>query len=299
MPSTRDISVFSDDPAYLGRVLDTIPDGRRFNLVGWPELKKALDTEEAPTDEPKQGENLFGNVLVLAAASELPQLASFLHSANSRHHLRALLVRDDEPEWIPQLLSRANVRALRNMLVTSGEDVEVPRRVLSAWTLGAPGEMIADARAVGDGKRLLVVSCAMDQTECPFEEVPALAQLSEEERREFEVAGDGSYLYWPVSGVDLDLEALRYYAGEASHRRRADRERLAREEHFGAAVAAVRTRHELRQKDVAGLSARQVRRIEKGESYASTDTLEKLADAHGLEMNEYLERVAREVNENS
>ena len=297
MPSPRDISVFSDDPSYLGRVLERLPNGQRFNLVGWPEMEKML-REEASADTSRQGSALPGNVLVLAAASELPHLASFLHSANSRHHLRALLVRDDEPEWIPQLLSRANVRALRNMLVTSGEDVEVPRRVLLAWALGAPGELIADARVIGEGERLLVVSCAMDQTELPFEAVPALARMPAGERSRFEVAGDGSFLHWPASDVDLDLEAIRYYTDEA-YREGADRERLIRERQFGAAARAVRQRHELRQTDVEGLSARQVRRIEKGESYASTGALEKLSAAHGLETDEYLDEVAEELNAGS
>jgi hypothetical protein len=235
-------------------------------------------------------------VLVLAAASELPQLASFLHSANSRHHLRALLVRDDEPEWIPQLLSRANVWALRNILVTREGDVDVPGRVLSAWALSAPDEMIADARAAGEGEHLLVVSCAMEQTELAFEAVPGLAQMPREERPAFEVASGGSYLRWPAADVDLDLDAIRYYAGSEPHRQRADRERLARDEAFGAAVAMVRKRHDVRQADVEGVSARQVQRIEKGESHASTGALETLAEAHGVETNEYLESVAQELN---
>jgi hypothetical protein len=287
MPSARDISVFSDDPSYLGRVLDALPPGGdRFDLVGWPEVQRASE----------EGSGLSKNVLVFAAASALPNLAPFLHSTNRRHHLSALLVRDDEPEWIPQLLARANVRALRNMLVTREGDTDVPRRVLLGWALGAPGEMIADARVMGGGERLLVVSCAMNQTECAFDDIPALAQVPGEERPDFEVASDGSYLHWPASGVDLDLEALRYYTDAEPRRRRADRERLARSEQFGAAVATVRGRHGLRQTDVEGLSARQVRRIEKGESEASASALEKLAEAHGLRANDYLEEVAEELS---
>ncbi len=292
MPSVRDISIFSDDPSYLDRVLDTLPNGRHFNLIGWSEVETTQGERSAGT--PGGAALLSKNVLVLAAASELPNLASFLHAVNRRHHLSALLVRDDEPEWIPQLLSRANVRALRNMLVVQREDMEVPRRVLLAWALGAAGELIADARVV-DG-RLLVVSCAMDQTELSFEAVPALARIPVQERPQLEVAEDGSHLRWPARDLDLDLEAIRYHADE-KHRRRADRERLMRDEQFGAAVAALRKRHGLRQADVEGLSARQVRRIEKGKS-AAVAALEKLAEAHGLETNEYLEEIAQELNAN-
>ncbi|PSQ91706.1 MAG: hypothetical protein BRD30_03010 [Bacteroidetes bacterium QH_2_63_10] len=72
-------------------------------MIRGPEMQRASE----------EGSGLSKNVLVFAAASALPNLAPFLHSTNRRHHLSVLLVRDDEPEWIPQLLSRANVGALR------------------------------------------------------------------------------------------------------------------------------------------------------------------------------------------
>jgi hypothetical protein len=84
MPSIRDIAVFSDEPAYLGHVLDALPpSGERFDLVGWSEVQRASE----------EGIGLSKNVLVFAAASALPNLAPFLHSANRRHHLSPLLVR--------------------------------------------------------------------------------------------------------------------------------------------------------------------------------------------------------------
>jgi hypothetical protein len=52
---------------------------------------------------------------------------------------------------------------------------------------------------------------------------------------------------------------------------------------------------ELTQKDIPNLSARQVRRIEKGETSPRTDSLRAFADAHGLEINDYLNRVAEEM----
>lgn len=185
----------------------------------------------------------------------------------------------------------ANVRTLRNTLVHSGAAPSVPRRILLAWTLGAQDELIAAARVVEN--RLLVVSCAMDRLELSFEEVPALKRLPEKEREHFEIAEDGSYVRWPGADVDLDLDALRYHTN-AAHRRRTDRERLARDERFGSAVAAVRGRHSLRQTDIKGLSARQVRRIEKGQG-ASLSSLEKLAWAHRMETGDYLEEVAEEM----
>ncbi len=284
----RDIAVFSDDNSYLDELLVTLPDAGRLQRLDWADVQNSLEENGAHVDKVAAR---FRNVLVFAAASRLPRLTSFLHAANRRHHLSALLVRDDQPEWIPQLLSRANVRALRNMLVHAHPETGVPRRVLSAWTMGAEDEFIADARTVDN--HLLVVSCAMGQMELPFESIPVLRRMSEIDRRNFEIAEDGSYIHWPASEVDLDLDALRYVTDE-SYRRRADRERVTRDEQFGAAVAAVRRHHGLRQKDVEGISARQVRRIEKGKS-ASVSALKQLAAAHDMEVNDYLEEVAREM----
>jgi hypothetical protein len=267
------VTVLMRDPACVA----TLP-GRS----GWRVVKRP-DTELI-------GDAL--NILVLVAASDLSAVSDFVREANRTHHLRALLVRADvDALWVVQMLARAELRTLRNLLVHEGP--AVPRRVFGAWKLGAQRQLVADARVVGD--RLMVVSCAMERLEVGFADVPALARLPAEERARFEIADDGSYLHWPVPDVHLDLDALRV-AVDPKARAVATVERLRHDERFGRAAARVREKAGLRQEDVPGVSARQVRRIEAG-AFPRVTTLAKLAEAHGLDPRAYLDRIALELRD--
>ncbi len=61
---------------------------------------------------------------------------------------------------------------------------------------------------------------------------------------------------------------------------------------FGKAIATLRKQHKLRQSDIIGLSDRQVRRIEQGDGSTKVDTLRLFAQAHGMELDAYLDAVA-------
>lgn len=130
----------------------------------------------------------------------------------------------------------------------------------------------------------------MERLEVPFDKVPALTGLSPDERRKFEITEDGSYLHWPDHDIDLDFEALKY-AIDPDARRRAREARTRHDERFGRGVAVVRRDHGLRQSDVEGVSARQMRRIEAG-AFPRIATLEKIAAAHDLGLAAYLDAVA-------
>jgi hypothetical protein len=228
------------------------------------------------------------NVFVLALASELPEVAAFVREASRRHVLRALLVHADlEERWVSQMLDQANLRTLRNLLVHRGSSV--PRRILRAWRLGAQDDLIADAVVVKD--RLLVLSCALERIDLPFARLPALAAILPESRTRIAIADDGSYAYWPDADVHVDLETVRV-ALDPSARERAQERRLRHDRRLGRAVAMLRQERGLRQSDVRGVSARQVRRIESGEFFPRTTTLRKMAAAHGMTLAAYLDAVA-------
>jgi len=167
-------------------------------------------------------------------------------------------------------------------------DIQRYRRVIAAWQLGAQDQLIATAQVVGD--RLLVVSCALEVFEIPFALIPALRRIPVEQRAAFTLSSEGSYLHWPHSDIHLDLDALRYATDPQQHTRQ-QALRLAADKRFGAAVTRVRKQRGLRQSDIAGLSERQVRRIEKGQR-TTVAALELLAQSHGLALNEYLHAVA-------
>lgn len=235
-----------------------------------------------------RGKNLF----VLASATGLPEVAAFVTAANQRHQLRVLFVREDaDPSWLPQLLERASLRTLRNTLLHSGG--AMPRRVLMAWRHGAQHALIANASVADD--LLFVLSCALEPFELTFGQSAALRRVPKSERANFRISPSGSYIHWPRPDVHLDLDAIRATIDPA-WKEYASAQRIAHDRRYGHAISAVRKRLGLRQSDIAGLSARQVRRIENGEG-TSVEALRLLARAHGLKLGAYLDVLANARDE--
>ena len=228
------------------------------------------------------------NIIVLVAASALSEVAEFVQTANRRHQLKALLVHADIGErWIGTLLDRAQLRTLSMLLVHQGTDHG--RRIVEAWRAGAQHQLIADAVALPD--RLLVIGCDLKRLEVPFNALPALKKLSAAGRAAFELDPDGSFLFWPGADVHLDLDSLRY-AADPAFRAQAQAEGLRSHARLGQAIAELRSQLNLSASDIPGVSERQLRRVEKGQSLPRSTTLAKLAKAHNLTLPAYLDLLA-------
>ncbi len=231
------------------------------------------------------------NLFVLTSATGLPEIADIVRNANQKHHLRALFVRADiDSKWLPQMFDRANLRVMRNTLVHVTS--EIPKRVINAWAMGAQEQLIAEATVIGD--LLLVVSCRMEKFEISFSSLPALKRIPYDERSDFTIADDGSYLYWESADIHLDLDAFRYVT-DPEWKQKFNALKATHDRVFGKAIATIRKKYKLRQSDIIGLSERQVSRIEKGDSSTKIDTLRLFAKAHNMEINDYLEAVASEI----
>ena len=111
-----------------------------------------------------------------------------------------------------------------------------------------------------------------------------------EERSDFTISEEGSYLHWAKQDIHLDLDALRY-AIDPNIKHKFDAYKLTYDQLFGKAIATLRKQSKLKQSDIMGLSERQVSRIEKGEG-TKIETLSLFAQAHQMKLNDYLEAVA-------
>jgi len=232
----------------------------------------------------------YQHLFVLCSALHLPEAAKFVSEMNREHRLQALFVRTDvDPILLPQMMERAGLRSIRNMLAHSSS--LVPHRVLAAWLHNAQAELIAHATVADD--RLIVVSCEPKTYEVGFDQMPALRKIAPKNRRGFEIAEDGSFIWWPSADIHLDLDALRTVTDPAWGKR-AQRIRRAHGREYGAAIAALRKDRGLRQTDIPGLSERQLRRIEDSGA-VSVRTMEHLADAHGMVLAEYLDALAHKL----
>ena len=268
--TTSTMTVFLQD----NRCVTAIPKSRHVKVI------RKLDPSIADW-----AKNLF----VFSSAVKLPLVAELVQEANSRHHLKALFVWQDVKDChlLPQMIARANLKTLRNMVVHS--EINIPRRIINAWLLGAQEQLIANATLI-DGSKIFVISCDAETFEVPFESIPALNRIPIRERGLFKIAEDGSYLHWPKPDVHINLETIRH-ALNPELRKRYELERITHDERFGAAIAALRKKHGFKQTDIHGLSDRQVRRIESGER-PSVEALKVLAKAHGKDLNDYLNEIS-------
>jgi hypothetical protein len=220
----------------------------------------------------------------------LQEVASVVSAANKRHHLRLLLVfSKTDATWLPQILDRADLRAIRNMVVHA--DPGLGSRILRAWERNAQDHLVGRAVALGD--TLLVVTCTGERLEMPFEGMPALRRIPPEERGSLVVSPDGSYIHWPASDIHLDVDAIRARLDPAWAEQAMVR-KLQHDQKYGAALRALRENAGLTQDQIPGLSERQVRRLERGESISSA-SLRCYAEALRLDLKGLLAAAAMET----
>jgi len=266
--ATPELTLLAHDP----RTEAVVPDINRFRVLRRPSRQIAGRAR---------------NIFVIVPATDLPDVSDFVSTANRRHQLRALLVRDDvQPSSIPQMFERAGLRMMRNTVVHS--DPGVPRRVLTAWVQNAQHQLIAKASVSEDC--LFVLSCALQLYEIAFDGTPALKRIPTAERANFTVDEDGSYIHWPGPDIHIDLDAIRV-AIDPEARAKAAVAKALHDSRYGAAIAKLRLAKGLKQSDIEGLSERQVRRIEKGEG-TTYEALRRLAAAHHMNLEKYLQAVA-------
>jgi transcriptional regulator with XRE-family HTH domain len=80
---------------------------------------------------------------------------------------------------------------------------------------------------------------------------------------------------------------------EARDRKTHEAERRREAARYGKAIRPLRERHGLSQKEIPGLSDRQVRRREDGNTVPHSSSQKKLAAAHGMGVNAYLSELAQ------
>jgi hypothetical protein len=138
---------------------------------------------------------------------------------------------------------------------------------------------------------LFVTSCALQQYEVPINKITALKSVPESTRANFTIDEDGSYLHWPESDIHLDLDAIRVAIDPVANKKAFEAKAL-RHRRYGSAIAKLRLQKGLKQSDIPGLSDRQVRRIESGAA-TTYESFSRLANAHGMALDEYLNQLAR------
>ena len=172
------------------------------------------------------------------------------------------------------------------------EEENLAERVLLALDKADEENRIVDAW--WEETMLVVVSPTRERfrkLRVPLERLPALQRLSEEQRQEFEIDEEGLFLYWPAGDIHLGWEQFEEAVDKAASLK-ARQHTKAFNKGYGAAIRKLREEKGLRQTDIEGLTARQVGRIESGQR-ATLSALRKLAKSHGMNINEYMDELAK------
>lgn len=167
-------------------------------------------------------------------------------------------------------------------------DIATAKRIKKAWEWEAQDELIAYASASSDA--LYVMGCDFNYWEIPFTSLPCFEKIPISERNNFELDEDGSYLYWECADIHLDLENFKA-AVDPEFKAKLLLEKQKYNESFGRAIQLVRKEYKLKQKDIENISDRHIRRIEKEGYQPTLDILKRLATAHQLDLESYLEKV--------
>lgn len=252
---------------------DSVPKSKSIRILHRPDLAAA----ESAT-----------NVFVLAAPEHLPAVRKFVQAADRKHNLRALLIRQDNNQaWLPRIMS---FEKIRNAKVTNPfTDQSSPKRILKAWLDGVQEDLIADA--IVHGEYLFIINCSLQLYRILFTISP-LDSIPVGQRACFKIDPDGYSISWPDTIIELEMAAIRTYSNPKLRKGARKRGREYDTE-YGRAVAQFRLARKLRQIDVPGLSARQLSRIESGQSRVTAAAIAHLAKAHGLAENEYMQEIAR------
>ncbi len=200
------------------------------------------------------------------------------------------------PDQVARWMRTTNVRSENRLHVVKVESLEVPElaQLLGRVCLSlAPGETrgnIVDAYLVGGS--LQVRGPMHRMLHVPVRSLATLADQPQSVLRNFTIDPDGSFLHWPDLDAHLGWSQF-LQAVVPEELRKAQQRTVGFNERYGAAIRKVREAVGLPQSMIAGLTERQLRRIEFGECRATSRAIAALAKAHGLGANAYLERLAK------
>ncbi len=211
-----------------------------------------------------------GRHLLFAESLPVEAIASRLVGLGVKNAQRLHIAREDTSAAISGLLFRVFSGAIEN---------DGPQRIADAWI---------------EGDRLVLLAPSFQRLAIPLAKLEKFVGKNNDKIGCFEIDEDGSFLFWPHADVHLGWEQLLMLV-DPTKALRAKQKTHAFNQRYGAAIRRFREENELRQADIKGLAERHLRRVEKGELMASKKTLELLAAAHHLDVNEYMNEIARRL----
>lgn len=212
-------------------------------------------------------------------------------SAESKH----LLFLSGLPiEAMPPRLLQLDIRNPHRLHLAAEREqsliVDLVYRLLGGMAHADGPQSIVDAWV--ENERLVLLSPGFDRLAVPLKLLAPMIGTDTTRIEAFEIDEDGRFLFWPHADVHLGWEQLLQLvdpAAAVSARQKTE----GFNKRYGMAIRTFREEAGLTQSDIAGVTERHLRRVEHGDQAATTGILEALSVAHGMSLDDYLERLAK------
>lgn len=196
-------------------------------------------------------------------------------------------------EAMTSRLKALKIRSLDRLHLVDKENPASEAMLIRRFFVGMTDQIgnptITDAWIEGD--ELVLLSASFQRLRIPRSKLDRFLGNNRDKWLRFEIDEDGSFLHWPHADVHFgwkQFEQLVDPTKSIQDQKKNDQfKRL-----YGNAIRMLRESVGLKQIEIDGVTDRQLRRIEHGEQMASPKALESLAKAHGLDVSDYMNRLA-------
>ncbi len=230
------------------------------------------------------------DLIFILSLDNLQILKSLKKDPNFKNRMKGLLIKEEvaSKNIFSSLMESLQLKSFLNKTIDFTSDDEL-KRIVRAWNLGAQQDLISSFEVIS-GDMLYIKTCDLKKYFVPIESLKSLAGLSKEQLLDFNLDEDGSYVHWTYNDLHLDLSNFKD-AIDPNSKIKSKLKNLKIDKTYGRAMRLVREGCGLNQSDL-GLSDKQIRRYESGESCPSYKSYQIIAEALGIDVQTYLDRVA-------
>lgn len=287
--NAKSIRIVATNAAYAQlckKTVSRLPSADRSQF----EIKSFNSFAEVSLPSRKSGMTVF-----VSRLSDLPKGRIKLQvQAKAKH----VLVLEGLPiEAMPSRLTQLDIRSPERLHLAAERSAEhiadLVYRLLSGITNRKGPNPIVDAWI--EDEQLVLLTPSFERLAVPIEKLAKVIGTDKDEIESFEIDEDGRYLYWPHADAHYGWEQFRQLV-DPTAALAAKQRSVAFNKKYGIAIRSLREDSGLKQSDIKGVTERHLRRVEHGEQAASTATLQCLADASGLSLDEYLMELASRLS---
>jgi len=234
--------------------------------------------------------NLFNSKSNFLIVSDMSTFETFFESfkkMTEAHCFSGALIYDNSGSFSNNFAFYAEhlkARAIKKLYPSTKK--EVIARIVHAWSIGAEGELIADAFRIGD--YFNIIMCDIKTTlAVPISSLPSLENMNDSEKSNFKIDRFGRHIHWPELDLHMNSDTFRC-AIDPIYKEKMISKNLRHTKNFGEKLVKLRKAHDFTQNEFRGLSDKQVRRFEQGKSWPTYKALNIIAKKYKFSINELL-----------